>query len=270
MSSAGFFAVVALASLKGALVALPRGDALAHLGRLRSPVWAVVLPGSIVVGTFGVLALPSMALGLVVLAGLATPLLIAVAVVAVLRGPRAALLLAALGLAAVAVLRGGWIGQLSASVLTALGCLTLGVALVRLVPGRWVLVGVLCMCAVDVVLLALGVGQQAAALMADAAEHVRGPAFDRAAIGKFSTDYPDLVLAAVLGGFLAGQGVQRRAAVLVAALGAGYGLLLHEIHTLPGTVPIALIFVLVRWAPLPPAWRAEAMAPTANMQHAMS
>lgn len=263
MTFSVFVAVMVVAVLKGALVALPRGDALAHLGRLRSPAWAAVLPGSIVVGTVGVLVLPPMALGLVLLAGAATPLLTAVAMVGVVRGPRAALLLAALVLVVVAGLASGWIGELSASVLTALGCLTLGVALVRLVPGRWVLAGVVCMCAIDVALLALGVGQSAEALMVDAASHVHGPAFDRAGIGPISTDYPDLVLAAVLGGFVAGHGVQRRAAMLVMALAAGYGMLLPHVETLPGTVPIAVIFILLRWGPLTPRWRADAAAPAA-------
>jgi hypothetical protein len=250
MTLNGFIADVALALLEGALVALPRGDALAPLHRLRSPVWAAVLPGSIVVGTFGVLAMPSMALGLAVLAGLATPLLSTIAIVGVVRGPRAALLVTVLALALVAALMSGWIGEMSASVLTALGCLTLGVALVRLVPMRWVFVGVLCMCFVDVALLACGIGQPAAALMNEATADLRWPAFDHAAIGPATTDYPDLLLAAVLGGAVAGHGVQRRAAVIVTTLAAGYGLLLSHVSMLPATVPIAVMFILLRWGPL--------------------
>jgi hypothetical protein len=263
MTPSGFSAVVALAVLEGALVALPRGDALERLGRLRSPVWAAVLPGSIVVGTFGVLALPSMALGLAVLAGVATPLLSTIAIVGVVRGPRAALLVTVLVLALVAALMSGWVGEISASVLTALGCLTPGVALVRLVPMRWVFVGVLCMCAVDVALLACGIGQPAAALMNDATAHLRWPAFDHAAIGPATTDYPDLLLAAVLGGAVAGHGVQRHAAVLVTTLAAGYGLLLSHVTMLPATVPVAAMFILLRWGP--PAVRRRS-----SVRHAMA
>jgi hypothetical protein len=240
-------AVVALAMLEGGLVGLPRHDALGQLVSLRSPLWAILLPGSIIIGTFGVLAWPSMAPALVILAAAATPLLTVVAMVAVTRGPRALLLLTAVALAVlVVVAKGGWIGQLSATLLTALGCMTLGVALARLVPGRWVLIGALCMCAIDVTLLAQGVGHTATVLMNHATAHAHGPAFDRATIGPIATDYPDLVLAAVLGGFLAGDHLQRRAALLVTALAAAYGMLLPIAHTLPATVPIAVVFMLCR------------------------
>ncbi len=56
-------------------MALPRADALERLGRLRSPAWAAVLPGMIIVGALVLLALPSMAPGLILLASVATPLL---------------------------------------------------------------------------------------------------------------------------------------------------------------------------------------------------
>jgi hypothetical protein len=138
---------------------------------------------------------------MVVLAGVATPLLSAVAVLTVARGPRAAMLPIALTIAILAALIGGWTGELSVSMLTALGCLTLGVALVRLIPRRFLLIGVLLMCAVDVTLLAFGAGQPAAALMTQAAARLHRPVFDHAAIGTITIDYPDLVLAAVLGGW---------------------------------------------------------------------
>jgi hypothetical protein len=247
MTLSGFVAVVALAILEGVLVAAPRAGALEHLGRLRSPAWAVLLPGVIVVGTFGVLAVPSLAVALVVLAGVATPLLAAVAVLGVVRGRRAALLLAGVALAVAAGFMSGWASELSDSMLTALGCLTLGAALVRLIPRRWMFAAVLAMCAVDVVLLVSGVGQSASALFAAATAHVRGPVFDQAELGPISTDYPDLLLAAVLGGAVAGRADQWRVAVLVAALAAVYGLLLPLAHdALPATVPIALTFLLLR------------------------
>jgi hypothetical protein len=122
-------AVIALAMLQGALVALPRADALERLGRLRSPAWAAVLPGMIIVGALGLLALPSMA-PVILLASVATPLQAGVAVVLVARGQRAAVLPVAVAVAA--AVGSGWFGQLSASTLTALGCLPLGAALARL------------------------------------------------------------------------------------------------------------------------------------------
>jgi hypothetical protein len=246
MTISGAGAMSGVALLQGGLVALPRGNALESLRRLRSPAWAGVLPGCIVVGTFAPLSANSFALGLVVLAALATPLLAAVAVLAVVRGPRAAL--AALALAAVGLttLAGGWSGELSATFLTALGALTVGAALARLIPSRWVVVGVVCMTAVDVALLAAGVGQPAAAVISRAAGHVPGSLLDHAQIGPISVDYPDLVLASVLGGFLAGQRWQWRAAALV-SLFAAISLVLAPANTLwPATVPVAITLVVLR------------------------
>jgi hypothetical protein len=255
MTVSELIAVVALALLEGALVALPKAHALDRLGRLRSPAWAAVLPGTIIVGTFGLLALPSMAPGLVLLASVATPLLAVLAVVLVARGQPSTVLPVALAVALAAVLTSGWLGQLSASTLTALGCLPLGAAIVRLTPGPWVPVGVLAMCAVDAALLALGIGQPAYALIADATAHIHGPILNEAGIGSISTDYPDLLLAAMLGGIVAGHTIQWRAAVLVTTLAATYGMLLAVVDPLPATVPIALAFILLRSGRLPPPWQ---------------
>jgi hypothetical protein len=261
MTFSTLIAVVAIALLEGALVALPKAHALDRLGRLRSPAWAAVLPGTIIVGTFGLLALPSMAPELILLASVATPLLAGLAVLLVARGQRAALLSVGVAVALAAALMSGWLGQLSASTITALGCLPLGAAIARITPSRWVPVGVLAMCAIDATLLALGIGQPAMALIADATAHIRGPVLNGAGIGSVSIDYPDLLLAAILGGVVAGHAIQWRAAVLVATLAAGYGMLLPVVDPLPATVPIALAFILLRWGRLPQQWH---MAPAAS------
>jgi hypothetical protein len=44
--------IVGLAVLEGSLVELPKPDVLAELVKLRSPLWAAALPGSILIGTF--------------------------------------------------------------------------------------------------------------------------------------------------------------------------------------------------------------------------
>ncbi len=234
------------ALLQGALVAAPRGNALESLRRLRSPAWAAVLPGAIVVGTFGPLGARSFALGLILLAGLATPPLVAVAVLGVVRGPRAALVALALAAGVVATFAGGLSAQLSATILTALGAVALGAALARLIPGSWVLVGFTCMCALDVALLAAGIGQPAGADLVRAAGQVPGPLFDQAQVGRVAIDYPDLVLAAALGGFLAGQRGQRYAAALVTVLAAA-SLLVAPSHAVwPATVPVAVTMIALR------------------------
>jgi hypothetical protein len=248
-------ALVALAAIQAALVALPCHTALERLGPLRSPAWALVAPGALIFGTFGVLALPGLATGLGVLAAVATPVLAAIAVVAVVRGRRRALLLVPLALGVVAVAGHGLPGEVAASLLTALGCMTLGAALVRLTPALWLYVGVFAMAVVDVLLLALHIGQPAAALLQHALDSSILPAFHHAAVGPVTTDYPDLVLAAVVGGIVAGRPIQQRAALLVGALAATYGGLLAFTHVLPATVPIVLTLVLIEGSELAPRLR---------------
>ena len=246
MTASGYTAVIGLATLEGALVALPKADALEPLRTLRSPAWAALLPGSIVAGTFLPLAMPSMALGLVLMAGVITPLLAMVAVLEVVRGPRAALLALAFALAVIAALISGWAGQISATALTALGCLAVGTALARLIPRRWFVLGVLGMCLADVALLASGIGTSAAQLMASAA---RRRARTGVQPGRHRPRLGRLPGPGARGG---ARGIPRRpapsalAAVLVAVLGAAYGLLLLPIaHLLPATVPIGLALLML-------------------------
>ena len=89
----------------------------------------------------------------------------------------------------------------------------------------------------------------------------------QADIGRVTTDYPDLVLAVVLGGFLAGRHRQLLAAVLVTLLAAAYGLLLLPIaHLLPATVPIALTLLMLENAE---AGRAANRERTADLASAL-
>jgi hypothetical protein len=251
MTTADVGAAIAPSLLQGALVALPRRDALGSLQRLRSPAWAAVLPGAIVIGTFGPLGAHSFAFGMILLAALATPPLAAVAVLGVVRGPRTAILALALVAGAGAIFAGGVSAQLSAAVLTALGALALGAALARLIPSSWVLAGFAGMCALDIALLAAGVGQPAAAVLGRAAGQIPGPVLDQAQLGPTALGYPDLVLAAALGGFVAGQRGQHWAAVLVTVL-AATSLVLAPANTVwPATVPVAATVVALRAARLP-------------------
>lgn len=56
-----------------------------------------------------------------------------------------------------------WSGELSATFITALGAITLGAAVARLTPSRWVLASVISMCALYVALLAAGLAALLAA-----------------------------------------------------------------------------------------------------------
>jgi hypothetical protein len=135
------------------------------LPRLRSPCWAVVLPGALLVGTFGVLAVPHGATGLAVLAALAV-------------------------LSAGAVTLHSWPSQLASTALTALGCLTVGAALVRLTPLPWLAGGIAAMCIVDVALLATGVGQPAAHELKTALSHSALPEYHRLSSDRSARTIP--------------------------------------------------------------------------------
>ena len=239
-------AVLGLAVLQSLLVALPRRTALAPLTRLRSPIWAAALPGSIVIGTFGPLWHPSFAHALVVLAAVVTPLLAVVAMLGVVRMQRALLAGTASALALGTVLASGTTQQLSLSIVTALGCLTVGVTLTRLIPPRWLLLGVALMAVVDALFLSVGIGQASAASMALAQAHFRGPRFDEAVVGWLTIDFPDLVLVGVLAGFVAGMHVQRRAAMTLGVLAVASGMLVPVVVWVPATIPPALTFALLR------------------------
>jgi hypothetical protein len=210
-----------------------------------------VLPGAVVVGTFAPLGAHSFAVGLILLAAFATPPLAAVAVLGVVRGPRVALAALALAAGVAAVFAGGLSSRVSANILTVLGALALGAALARLIPGRWVIVGFICMCVVDVALLLLGIGQPAAVDLVRAAGQVPGPLFDHAQVGRITIDYPDLVFSAALGGVLAGQRRQGWAAGLVTVLSV-LSLMLAPPHAVwPATVPVAATLVALRAVRLP-------------------
>ena len=132
-----------------------------------------------------------------------TPLLAAIAVASVVHGRRRSLLLLPLALGVVALACTSMAEGVTATLLTALGCLTLGAALVRLTPTRALHLGLLAMALVDIILLAAGVGQPAADLLGDALNGSQ-PAFHYAELGPATIDYPDLVLAAILGGISLG------------------------------------------------------------------
>lgn len=230
--------------LEGALVLLPRAKPFPALARLRAPAWAALLPLSIIVGTFGLLIAPGLAPQTVLAAAVTTPLLAAIAVLLVVRARLLVLPLAALA-GVLAVTASGPGGHIGTGVVTALACLTVGAALQRLIPGRWLLVGVLAMAVVDITLLLAGPGYHETAVLAAAQTNFHGPRFTGARIGGTTIGYPDLFLAALLGASLAGQRAQVRAAGLLVVLAVAYDSMLSPGLLLPATVPIALTLVVV-------------------------
>ncbi|MGH2872459.1 MAG: hypothetical protein ACRDL5_08355 [Solirubrobacteraceae bacterium] len=252
-------AAIPAAALEGAIVALPREAVLVRLRQLRSPAWTPLLPGSIAAGTFGVLAVPSGASTLVVVAAVTTPLLAAVAVAFVSRA-RAPVLAVAVAAGLASVLAAGPIGHLGASVVMALACLTVGATLAAVIPGRWLLAGVAAMAVIDAALLATGFGYHQTALLAAASNGFHGPQFIGARVGATTIGYPDLCLAALVGACLAGGRGQFRAAILVTALAIGCDSMLSRGVMLPATVPIALALAAVTW------WRRYVASPHSGQE----
>ena len=235
---------VPASALEGALVILPRARPFPRLGRLRAPAWALLLPVSIIVGTFGLLVAPGLASPTVFAAAITTPLLAVIAVLLVVRARLVVLPLAALA-GALAVWAGGQGGHVGTGVVTALACLTVGAALQRLIPGRWLLVGVVAMSAVDIALLLSGPGYHETAVLAAAQTNFHGPRFTGARLGGTTIGYPDLFLAALLGASLAGDRAQVWAAGLLMMLAVAYDSMLTPGLLLPATVPIALTLVVI-------------------------
>ncbi|MGZ4191547.1 MAG: hypothetical protein ACXVRW_03740 [Solirubrobacteraceae bacterium] len=233
--------------LEGALVLLPRAAPFPRLARLRSPAWTALLPVSIIVGTFYLLVAPGLASPTVFAAAVTTPLLAFIAVVAVVRARPAVLPIAAVA-GALAIWATGMTGHAGTGVVTALACLTVGAALQRLIPGRWLLLGVVAMSVVDITLLVSGFGYHQTAVLAAAQNNFHGPRFTGARLGGTTIGYPDLFLAALLGSALAGDHAQVWAAGLLTALAVAYDSMLSPGQLLPATVPIALTLVVVAGA----------------------
>jgi hypothetical protein len=235
---------VPAATLEAGLVIVPQPQPFQRLGRLRSPLWSALLPGSIIVGTFGLIALPRTASTTLMASAVTTPLLALVALVSVVRARKLLLPLAAIA-GALAVLATGLAGQLGAAVMTALACLAIGAVLQRLIPAGWLLAGVVAMSAADIALLASGFGYHQTVLLAAAASNFHGPSFTGARVGGTTIGYPDLFLAALLGTYLAGGKAQRLGALLLGGLVVAYDSLLSPGVLLPATVPIALTLLVV-------------------------
>lgn len=244
------------AILEMGLVLAPQAEPLRRLTGLRSPLWAALLPASIIVGTFGLIALPRSAPATLLIAAVTTPVLALLAIVSVVRA-RLLLLPVAVVAGGLALLAHGLAGQLGAAVVTALACLTIGAALQRLIPPRWLLAGVLAMSLADVLLLALGFGYHQTLVLAAAARSFHGPRFTGARVGGTTIGYPDLFLAALLGTYLAAARVQRLGAAMLGIFVVAYDSMLAPGMMLPATVPIAVAWIAAEALRRAPALRSR-------------
>ncbi len=124
---------------------------MVNLDRFRGRLWALVPIGSIVVVIFAIRYVSDTATGLTYLALFAIPLLAAVALAWVVRGPKPGHPARIIGsvLATGALFALAWSSQQSlagegaAALLSALSCVTLGVLLAVVTPSGWLKVGIM-------------------------------------------------------------------------------------------------------------------------------
>ncbi len=239
---------IPVAALEATVVMLPRRTAFRSLSRLRAPAWAAILPGIILAGTFGPITLPSVARALALGVAFVSPV---VALAGALSAVRIRLLgaLLVIALAAVAIAEVAPLSQLGFSLVTALACTSVGVALNRLIPRAWLAPGVLAMSVLDVALLATGIGVHQDLLLAAASRGLPGFALTGVQLGGVSIGYPDLFLAGLLGAAVAPDGRQAQAAGAVFVLTLALETLLVPGEVLPATLPLALTLLLTSTLP---------------------
>ena len=237
----------ALTIVQAVTVGIPAPDRMPWLARLRGRGWALVPAGSIIVVIVAIASVSKVAQGLTYLALVAVPLLAAAALGRLARfaSPPLALLVVPLFALAWAD-RGGLAGEAAGVVLSALSCVTLGVALVAVAPRPALKVGVVGAAIVDTALVVSDLLQAPNGVL-NAAHPAAGlPQLQRAVFGSALIGYGDLFIAAVVGAMLAFSAVRQRRAVVVAGVtGLLFDLLFFAVRTLPATVPIAVTLLVV-------------------------
>jgi len=237
-----------LSVLQGTLVALPRTPQVPALQRLRAGGWAAVLPVSVL--AFVLIARgaeSASAQGLTYLALVAVPPLAALALGALSRGarPAAALLVPVLFALAWAD-RGGFAGNLAATLLAALSCVALGALLGAVTPARWLGAGIIAMALADSALVISDLLQRPNNALNSAHPAAGLPRLQSAVLGSAVMGYGDLFIAGVLGGLLAASArPQTSAGVLAALLAISFDLLFFFVEELPATVPVALTLIVL-------------------------
>jgi hypothetical protein len=235
-----------LSLAQAALVALPRPLPLPWADAFRSPWWALVPAGSIVV-VIGIVALEDeSAEALSWLALVAVPPLAALSLGTLVHGARPVWALAAAPLFAIAWASSGSLaGEAAAAALTALGCVALGWLMVSVVPGSWLKLGIYAMAVVDTWFVAADLLQGPNAVLSAAAP-AGLPRFQVAIFGSAQLGFGDFFVAATLGSLLAWtRPLQIRAALLVAALALAFDLLFFAVDELPATVPVAVALAIL-------------------------
>jgi len=255
----------ALTAAQAACVALPAAGLPRWLARFRGGAWALVLPLCIAVVVFGIDLLPESATVLSWTALLLIPPGCALALGWASHGAKPALaVLAAPALAVAWTQQYTRAGDIATIVLIAGSCITLGRLLAGAAPLTLLKLGIVAMAIVDSILV-FGNELQAPNATLIAAVPAHGlPQLQSASFGHAGLGYGDFFAAGVLGGVLAAEGRAQLAAaigVLVASLAWDQLFLFYD--TLPATVPIAFVLVMVELQALTAARRGRGTPRTA-------
>lgn len=242
---------IVLIGVQAGAVALPRAHSIPALerlsSRLRSPWWALVPLASIALVVWAINFQGGTADVLTWVALLAIPPLAAAALGWTMHGgrPWLAPLAAVLFLVAWVARDENVGGELAATLLTGLSCVTLGVLLVSVAPHGWLKVGIVLMAICDAILIGAQTLQPASEVLNSAAPPAQLPQLQRAEFGHAVIGYGDFFIAGVFGALLAAEGRrQGRIALLVFTLSLAFDALFLVLDTLPATVPVALALVL--------------------------
>jgi hypothetical protein len=240
--------IATLSLLQAALVALPRARPAAWAESLRSPWWAVIPAGSIIVVIAIVAATPGSATALSYLALIACPPLASVALGWLIWGSRPVWALAAIPLFALAwVSSGALAGEAAAAAISSLACVTLGWILASAVPGPWLRWGIYAMAAIDTIFVIAELLQGPNAVLTAAAPGAELPRLQVIAFGSARMGFGDVFVAATTGCLLAAERPRQLAAAgLTAVLGPAFDLLFLVLDTLPATVPVAVALALTQ------------------------
>jgi hypothetical protein len=234
--------------LQAAVVAAPRPAPWSRrLTGVSGRGWALVPIGSIVVVVFAIRFLSDTATGLSDLALVAVPPLAAVALGWAVRRSTPIAAAGAPVLFAIAwAAHRSLAGDSAAALLSALSCVTLGVLLAGVTPGRWLKLGIVAMAAADTWLVVADLLQSPNATLV--AAHPPGglPRLQTVVFGSATMGYGDLFVAALLGAVLVRD--RRRqliAAGLTLVIAALFDLLFLAVNELPATVPVALALIVI-------------------------
>jgi hypothetical protein len=239
----------AILVIQAGVVAAPRRPPeIPWIQRLSGPAWALIPIASIIGVIFAIRYTSGTATGLTWLALIAVPLLAAAALGWATRWSRPWLAPLAIVLFVLAwASRTTLVGEGSATLLSALSCVTLGVLLAAVTPPRWLKLGLIAMSAADVWLVLSDLLQAPNnSLIAAAPLPGSGlPQLQSELFGTVSLGYGDLFVAGLLGAVLAREGRRQGPMALVTLVLAGlFDLLFFVLNELPATVPVALALIV--------------------------